>query len=82
MKHMWNFVKLDDKWYHVDLTWDDPTYRPSGGGRYDMTDASLQHEHHDYFLISDEENTQKRNEAGYTGFTLEILGYEDSLTMP
>lgn len=78
MKHMWNFVKLDDKWYHVDLTWDDPTYRPSADEKYDMTDASLQHEHHDYFLISDATNTKLRNEKGYEGFTLEILGYDDS----
>ncbi len=22
--HMWNMVKLDGEWYHIDLTWDDP----------------------------------------------------------
>lgn len=22
--HMWNYVKLDDNWYGVDVTWDDP----------------------------------------------------------
>ena len=22
--HVWNYVKLDNKWYHLDLTWDDP----------------------------------------------------------
>ncbi len=22
--HVWNAVNLDDKWYHLDLTWDDP----------------------------------------------------------
>lgn len=22
--HVWNALKLDDKWYHLDLTWDDP----------------------------------------------------------
>ncbi len=22
--HMWNMVKCDGKWYHIDLTWDDP----------------------------------------------------------
>jgi len=23
-EHIWNLVKLDNKWYHLDLTWDDP----------------------------------------------------------
>ncbi len=23
-KHIWNLVKLDNNWYHLDLTWDDP----------------------------------------------------------
>lgn len=23
-EHMWNMVKLNGKWYHIDLTWDDP----------------------------------------------------------
>ena len=22
--HIWNLVKIDDSWYHLDLTWDDP----------------------------------------------------------
>ena len=22
--HIWNFVYLDNNWYHLDLTWDDP----------------------------------------------------------
>ena len=22
--HIWNLVKLDKKWLHLDLTWDDP----------------------------------------------------------
>ncbi len=24
MNHVWNLVELDEAWYHVDLTWDDP----------------------------------------------------------
>lgn len=23
-EHGWNMIKLDDEWYHVDVTWDDP----------------------------------------------------------
>lgn len=26
--HMWNMVEIDNKWYHIDLTWDDPRYNP------------------------------------------------------
>ncbi len=26
--HMWNMVEIDGKWYHIDLTWDDPRYNP------------------------------------------------------
>ena len=25
MDHMWNVVKIDGNWYHVDTTWDDPS---------------------------------------------------------
>jgi len=28
MNHTWNEVKLDGKWYHVDLTWNDSTGQP------------------------------------------------------
>ena len=24
MNHVWNLVQLDGKWYHLDITWDDP----------------------------------------------------------
>ena len=25
MNHIWNLVKLDGRWYHIDCTWDDPS---------------------------------------------------------
>ena len=34
MKHMWNAVELDGTWYHVDVTWDDPTPNVQGGGQH------------------------------------------------
>ena len=43
MDHAWNQVKIDGKWYHVDLTWDDPT--PNCEGFVD----------HTYFLVTDQE---------------------------
>ena len=42
MNHIWNIVKLGGKWYHVDLTWDDPI----GGAPGEA--------HHDFFLMSDD----------------------------
>ena len=41
--HVWNAVKLDNKWYHLDLTWDDPV-----SDYKDILD-------HKYFLITNKE---------------------------
>lgn len=38
--HIWNAVQVKDKWYHVDLTWDDPV----------MSDGS-ERLNHEYMLI-------------------------------
>lgn len=43
MNHCWNLVCIDGKWYHVDVTWDDPVSNVHG--RVD----------HTYFLLTDEE---------------------------
>lgn len=32
-EHMWNMVKYNGNWYHIDLTWDDP-YDTIGGTEY------------------------------------------------
>ena len=41
--HAWNLVKLDDEWYHIDVTWDDPV--PDQPGTVIYT----------HFLMTDEE---------------------------
>ncbi len=43
MNHAWNLVCIDDQWYHVDVTWDDPT--PDSYGFVS----------HQFFLRTDEE---------------------------
>lgn len=43
MNHGWNIVNIDGQWYHVDLTWDDPT--PD-------THGSVGHK---FFLVTDDQ---------------------------
>jgi hypothetical protein len=42
--HIWNLVELDGKWYHLDVTWDDPI--ASDGKQYLI---------HNFFMISTEQ---------------------------
>ena len=48
-EHAWNMVCLDDKWYHVDVTWDDPvpdkTNRPVRHTYFNVTDKLMLEEH-------------------------------------
>lgn len=48
-EHIWNLVKLDNTWYHLDLTWDDPVN--------DIKDILS----HNYFLITDKELKAKND---------------------
>ncbi len=41
MNHTWSMVKIEDQWYHVDVTWDDPSGDLLGRAN------------HTYFLVSD-----------------------------
>lgn len=42
--HVWNYVKINDDWLHIDLTWDDPV---TTNGKSILDDS--------YFLITDSE---------------------------
>ncbi len=44
-QHMWNMVRLDDEWYHIDLTWNDPGLDSEGNPKTPL---------HPYFNITDE----------------------------
>lgn len=50
--HMWNMVKLDGNWYHVDVTWDHPSEI--------ITDAYPDAVLYNYFLVSDAEIAENR----------------------
>ncbi len=49
--HIWNFVKVNGTWYHLDLTWDDP-----------VTDTGEDILEYDYFLITTDELLAKEND--------------------
>lgn len=55
--HAWNLVQLDGKWYHLDVTWDDPTPDKKGQVTYD------------YYLLADDEIRQSHSwkDGGSTG---------------
>lgn len=55
MNHCWNYVKIGENWYHVDVTWDDPVYQ----GRKPNNDC-ISHEH---FLLSDNAIRAKKHYA-------------------
>lgn len=56
-EHIWNLVYLDGKWYHLDLTWDDP-----------ISDTNINRD--TYFLI--DSNTLKQINDGTHNFDKKI----------
>ena len=67
MKHAWNLVSVDDEWYHVDVTWDDPV--PDSPGLVN----------HKYFLLSDEE-IQKKTDVRYEHHSWDAKGFTATST--
>ncbi len=68
MNHAWNMVKLDDTWYHVDATWDDPTNGFDGDfcrGGYVC---------HNFFLISDAEIKTLSHYGWSSSVTADVSG--------
>lgn len=63
MNHSWNLVKLGSKWYHVDVSSDDPIFPAANGwfnNDYDL-EGSV---YHKYFLLSD----SAISALGYSGW--------------
>ncbi len=61
--HMWNYLKINGKWYHVDLTLDDPG-TSYNGTTYDMWGLVL----HKNFLMSDAQCME--TSALHSGWTI------------
>lgn len=49
--HIWNCLKIDGKWYHLDETWNDPVFVDENEKVLDVNYGAL----HDYFLATTEE---------------------------
>lgn len=83
--HMWNLVKLDGNWYHVDVTYDDPVYSNDLGDNDNV--QTIFGASHKNFLVSDA-TIQKNHEAQKTdanGNTFTVDGsdaYVYSGTLP
>ena len=59
--HAWNLVKVDGEWFHLDTTWNDPTF---GGNLGDMSGYIG----YGYFLISDDEIIKKEHTIDNHGY--------------
>lgn len=57
MSHMWNLIKIGGKWYHVDVTWDDPVDANDSLDQYGLVK-------HNNFLCS----SAKMKKNGHSGF--------------
>ncbi len=68
--HSWNYVKIDDNWYHTDLTLDDPTFYTISDKPYD----ALGMVSHKNFLLNDKE-CKKSSELHRSW---DVLGYPKS----
>ncbi len=58
--HAWNIVKLDNKWYNVDSTWDETSWNNTATGSTIPTKQSTQRSAYEYFLL---------NQANFTNHT-------------
>ncbi len=66
MNHAWNVVLINGNWYHVDTTWDDPTWNTEGKAR------------HEYFLLSDAEMGNRQHENWVDSVDCTSTAYDNS----
>jgi hypothetical protein len=65
--HAWNIVEIDNKWYHVDVTHDDPliSYQGDDGEIYYAPLDYVGKARYDYFLCSDAEIDNGKHDNWY-----------------
>jgi len=64
VNHMWNVVKIDSEWYHLDATWDDP----ANSSGFDTV-------WHSYFNLTDEDIRRDHNYEEETDCTATKANY-------
>lgn len=65
MNHAWNYIKIDGKWYHVDLTLDDPLF--TGTGEKIAKNDAMGRVLHKNFMLSD--SAIKKTPTPHKGWT-------------
>lgn len=76
--HMWNLVSVDGSWYHVDVTWNDPTEFSAYGivshNYFNLTDADIVSNHDvspNYIMLTEEAvDDQEENARNLYNFDL------------
>lgn len=61
-EHTWNAILINNKWYHVDLTWDDP-----------ITSTGDNIIQYDYFMVTTDE--LKRKDSDEHNYNTDIFGF-------
>lgn len=85
IEHMWNYVLIDDKWYAIDVTWDDPII--SVGNYDDMPDekkyAYFLRGSSDFLSSHYENNVFVQKDNYYFEFGYPIIEYKEyEITVP
>lgn len=89
MSHIWNVIRLDGKWYHADVTWDDPGNGPkeappiSGNENtryYLVNDSQLKQDHQwESYLSADNFKFFKYYDPEYGRFIPHMTWYDSAI---
>lgn len=76
VRHIWNYIKINDKWYHTDTTWDDYSAKIDDTTYNNEKDQGA---YHLYFLCSDEAYAVNGhgNKSDYKTFENELIPCTD-----
>lgn len=75
--HMWNAVKINGDFYHLDCTWDDPVSNSASNMKtytyFNLSDTAIGKTHsefsHDFGCFTDKENYYEKTGTAFNGFS-------------